>query len=153
MKYLPVSERQPYQRTSTNLQQNSNREAHPRAGAEPPQGRQRPSPGSFGAPSLPPSPAADLLPVSRATGTAMTVTTTATPRSPSSHFRMVCKEKSRQAAAAQGPRPVPPAPSRGCPGPPSPGLTFMVRWSSAVRRRAGPRRLFWAQGARRGEGR
>jgi len=56
-----------------------------------------------------PGPAGDLPPVSRASGTAITVMTTATPTSPSSHFRRVCKEKSHQD------RHTPPAP--GSPDP------------------------------------
>lgn len=82
----------------------------------------------------------------------MTVMTTATPRSPSSHFRRVCKEKSHQAAAAKGPRPVPPAPSRSARAPLS-----RTHLHGAMERRCeaagGAGRLLWAQGARRGEGR
>lgn len=77
------------------------------AAADPPSpvGRRKPPP-----PPSPLGPAADLLPVSRARGTAMAVTTTATPKIPSNHFRTVCKEKCSQTASAatQGPRALPP---------------------------------------------
>lgn len=154
MKYLPVSQRQRYQRTSTNFQQNSNREAHPRAGAEPPQGRQRPSPGSFGDPSLPSSqPGGGLTAGEQSHGHGDDRDDNGNPQEPQQPLQEGLQGEVSSGGSRTGPTTCATRPEQGVPGAPLSRTHLHGAMEQRCEAAGGAAAAVLGSGARRGEGR